>query len=167
MKSNQIKQTFESIQADSNLADRVLNTAAGEPLHRKGPREASLCCRNRVSCRSVGDRRGRLRSYQFQLFCLSLGETTATGIPLPGPTAAHRELNIPTPESLVMVSRPKAWKAQSRRLTLSVEGNGYTLDIHEWHRPKRLRSRDVTLSIQMELTTTSQQQRLANLFSNG
>ena len=36
MKSNQIKQAFESIQADSNLADRVLNTAAGEPLHRKG-----------------------------------------------------------------------------------------------------------------------------------
>ena len=36
MKSNQIKQAFESIQADSDLADRVLNTAAGEPLHRKG-----------------------------------------------------------------------------------------------------------------------------------
>ena len=34
MKSNQIKQAFESIQADSDLADRVLNTAAGEPLQR-------------------------------------------------------------------------------------------------------------------------------------
>ena len=37
------------------------------------------------------------------------------GIPLPGQTAAHRGLSIPTPESLVMASRPKAWKAQSRR----------------------------------------------------
>lgn len=36
MKSNQIKQAFESVQADSDLADRVLYAAAGEPLHRKG-----------------------------------------------------------------------------------------------------------------------------------
>ena len=36
MKSNQIKQAFESVQADSDLADRVLYAAAGEPLRRKG-----------------------------------------------------------------------------------------------------------------------------------
>ena len=36
MKSNQIKQAFESIKADSDLADRVLYAAAGEPLRRKG-----------------------------------------------------------------------------------------------------------------------------------
>ena len=29
MKSNQIKQAFESIQADSDLADRVIDAAAG------------------------------------------------------------------------------------------------------------------------------------------
>ena len=36
MKSNQIKQAFESIQADSDLADRVLNAAEGEPLRKRG-----------------------------------------------------------------------------------------------------------------------------------
>lgn len=36
MKSNQIKQAFESIQADSDLADRVIDAAAGKPLRRKG-----------------------------------------------------------------------------------------------------------------------------------
>ena len=64
------------------------------------------------------------------------GETTATGIPLPGPTAAHRELNIPTPESLAMASRPKAWKAQSRRLICPSRATAIRLISMRWQSTK-------------------------------
>ena len=93
MKSNQIKQAFESVQADSDLADRVLYAAAGEPLRRKG----------------------HAKPLYVAVILPLPGETMATESPLPGLKVARRGLNIPTPESLVMVSRPKAWRVQYRR----------------------------------------------------
>ena len=135
MKSNQIKQTFESIQADSNLADRVLNTAAGEPLHRKGHAKplyvAVIGCL--VGVLATG---GVATQLSIPAILPQLGETTATGIPLPGPTAAHRELNIPTPESLAMASRPKAWKAQSRRLICPSRATAIRLISMRWQSTK-------------------------------
>ena len=115
MKSNQIKQAFESVQADSDLADRVLYAAAGEPLRRKGHAKplyvAVIGCLAGVLATG-----GVAYAVVNSSYFASAGETTATGIPLPGPTEAHRELNIPTPESSVMASRPKAWRAQFRKL---------------------------------------------------
>lgn len=129
MKSNQIKQAFESIQADSNLADRVLNTAAGEPLHRKGHAK-SLCCRNRMSRRSVGDRRGRLRRYQFQLFCLSLGKPRQWGFHYLDQRRLIGAKYTYTREFGDGIA-PQSLEGAVQKVNLSVEGNGYTLDIHE------------------------------------
>ena len=81
MKSNQIKQAFESVQADSDLADRVLYAAAGEPLRRR-VREASVCCRDRMLA-GVLATGGVAYAVVNSSYFASAGETTATGIPLP------------------------------------------------------------------------------------
>lgn len=72
MKSNQIKQAFESIQADSDLADRVIDAAAGKPLRRKGHAKplyvAVIGCLAGVLATG-----GSPTPLSIQLFCLSTG----------------------------------------------------------------------------------------------
>ena len=77
MKSNQIKQAFESIQADSDLADRVLNSAAGEPLHRKGHAKPLYVAV--IGCLVGVLATGGVAYAVIQLFCLSLGKSRQWG----------------------------------------------------------------------------------------
>lgn len=81
MKSNQIKQAFESIQADSDLADRVIDAAAGKPLRRKGHAKplyvAVIGCLAGVLATG-----GVAYAVVNSSYFASARETTAMGIPL-------------------------------------------------------------------------------------
>ena len=135
MKSNQIKQAFESVQADSDLADRVLYAAAGEPLRRKGHAKplyvAVIGCLAGVLATG-----GVAYAFVNSSYFASAWGNHGNGDSIPGPTAAHRELNIPTPESLAMASRPKAWKAQSRRLICPSRATAIRLISMRWQSTK-------------------------------
>ncbi len=55
----------------------------------------------------------------------------ATGIPLPGPTAVHRGLKYTYTREFGDGIAPQSLEGTVQKVNLSVEGNGYTLDIHE------------------------------------
>ncbi len=103
--------------------------AVGEPLRRKGHAKPYVAA-HRMPCRSAGDRRGRLRRRQFQLFCLCLCPP-ATGIPITRTNGGSSGTKYTYKRVLAMASRPKSLEGAVQEVNLSVEGNGYTLDIHE------------------------------------
>ena len=83
-----------------------------------------------MPCRSAGDRRGRLRRRQFQLFCLCPGKPRQRGF--------HYRTNGGSSGTKYTYTRefgdgiaPQSLEGAVQEVNLSVEGNGYTLDIHE------------------------------------
>ena len=128
MKSNQIKQAFESIQADSDLADRVLNTAAGEPLHRKGHAKplyvAVIGCLAGVLA-TGGVAYAVVNSSYFASAWGNHGKsiTWTQG----GSSGTKYTYTREFGDGIA----PQSLEGSVQKVNLSVEGNGYTLDIHD------------------------------------
>lgn len=130
MKSNQIKQAFESIQADSNLADRVLNTAAGEPLHRKGNAKplyvAVIGCLAGVLA-TGGVAYAVVNSSYFASAWGNHGNGDSITWTNGGSSGTKYTYTREFGDGIA----PQSLEGAVQEVNLSVEGNGYTLDIHE------------------------------------
>ena len=130
MKSNQIKQAFESIQADSNLADRVLNTAAGEPLHRKGHAKplyvAVIGCLVGVLA-TGGVAYAVINSSYFASAWGNHGNGDSITWTNGGSSGTQYTYTREFGDGIA----PQSLEGTVQKVDLSVEGNGYTLDIHE------------------------------------
>lgn len=130
MKSNQIKQAFESIQADSNLADRVLNTAAGEPLHRKGRAKplyvAVIGCLVGVLA-TGGVAYAVINSSYFASAWGNHGNGDSITWTNGGSSGTKYTYTREFGDGIA----PQSLEGAVQEVNLSVEGNGYTLDIHE------------------------------------
>lgn len=130
MKSNQIKQAFESIQADSNLADRVLNTAAGEPLHRKGHAKplyvAVIGCLVGVLA-TGGVAYAVINSSYFASAWGNHGNGDSITWTNGGSSGTKYTYTREFGDGIA----PQSLEGAVQEVNLSVEGNGYTLDIHE------------------------------------
>lgn len=130
MKSNQIKQAFESIQADSDLADRVLNTAAGEPLHRKGHAKplyvAVIGCLVGVLA-TGGVAYAVINSSYFASAWGNHGNGDSITWTNGGSSGTKYTYTREFGDGIA----PQSLEGAVQEVNLSVEGNGYTLDIHE------------------------------------
>lgn len=130
MKSNQIKQAFESIQADSDLADRVLNTAAGEPLHRKGHAKplyvAVIGCLVGVLA-TGGVAYAVINSSYFASAWGNHGNGDSISWTNGGSSGTKYTYTREFGDGIA----PQSLEGAVQEVNLSVEGNGYTLDIHE------------------------------------
>ena len=130
MKSNQIKQAFESIQADSDLADRVLNTAAGEPLHRKGHAKplyvAVIGCLAGVLA-TGGVAYAVVNSRYFASAWGNHGNGDSITWTNGGSSGTKYTYTREFGDGIA----PQSLEGAVQEVNLSVEGNGYTLDIHE------------------------------------
>ena len=130
MKSNQIKQAFESIQADSNLADRVLNTAAGEPLHRKGHAKplyvAVIGCLVAVLA-TGGVAYAVVNSSYFASAWGNHGNGESITWTQGGSSGTKYTYTREFGDGIA----PQSLEGTVQKVNLSVEGNGYTLDIHD------------------------------------
>ena len=130
MKSNQIKQAFESIQADSDLADRVLNTAAGEPLHRKGHAKplyvAVIGCLAGVLA-TGGVAYAVVNSSYFASAWGNHGNGESITWTQGGSSGTKYTYTREFGDGIA----PQSLEGSVQKVNLSVEGNGYTLDIHD------------------------------------
>lgn len=130
MKSNQIKQAFESVQADSDLADRVLNAAAGEPLHRKGHAKplyvALLGCLAGVLA-TGGVAYAVVNSSYFASAWGNHGNGESVTWTNGGSSGTKYTYTREFGDGIA----PQSLEGSVQKVNLSVEGNGYTLDIHE------------------------------------
>lgn len=130
MKSNQIKQAFESIQADSDLADRVLNTVAGEPLHRKGHAKplyvAVIGCLAGVLA-TGGVAYAVINSSYFASAWGNHGNGDSITWTNGGSSGTKYTYTREFGDGIA----PQSLEGAVQEVNLSVEGNGYTLDIHE------------------------------------
>lgn len=130
MKSNQIKQAFESVQADSDLADRVLNAAAGEPLRRRGHAKplyiAVIGCLAGVLA-TGGVAYAVVNSSYFASAWGNHGNGDSISWTNGGSSGAEYTYSREFGDGIA----PQSLEGAVQEVNLSVEGNGYTLDIHE------------------------------------
>lgn len=130
MKSNQIKQAFESIQADSDFADRVIDAAAGEPLHRKGHAKplyvALLGCLAGVLA-TGGVTYAVVNSSYFASAWGNHGNGESVTWTNGGSSGTKYTYTREFGDGIA----PQSLEGSVQKVNLSVEGNGYTLDIHE------------------------------------
>ncbi len=130
MKSNQIKQAFESIQADSDLADRVIDAAAGEPLHRKGHARplyvAVIGCLAGVLT-TGGVAYAVVNSSYFASAWGNHGNGESVTWTNGGSSGTKYTYTREFGDGIA----PQSLEGAAQKVNLSVEGNGYTLDIHE------------------------------------
>ena len=130
MKSNQIKQAFESIQADSDLADRVIDAAAGEPLHRKGHAKplyvAVIGCLAGVLA-TGGVAYAVINSSYFASAWGNHGNGDSITWTNGGSSGTKYTYTREFGDGIA----PQSLEGAVQKVNLSVEGNGYTLDIHE------------------------------------
>lgn len=130
MKSNQIKQAFESVQADSDLADRVLNAAAGEPLRRKGHAKplyvAVIGCLAGVLA-TGGVAYAVINSSYFASAWGNHGNGDSITWTNGGSSGTKYTYTREFGDGIA----PQSLEGAVQEVNLSVEGNGYTLDIHE------------------------------------
>lgn len=130
MKSNQIKQAFESVQADSDLADRVLYAAAGEPLRRKGHAKplyvAVIGCLAGVLA-TGGVAYAVVNSSYFASAWGNHGNGESVTWTNGGSSGTKYTYTREFGDGIA----PKSMEGAVQKVNLSVEGNGYTLDIHE------------------------------------
>lgn len=130
MKSNQIKQAFESIQADSNLADRVLNAAEGEPLRKRGHAKplyvAVIGCLAGVLA-TGGVAYAVINSSYFASAWGNHGNGDSITWTNGGSSGAKYTYTREFGDGIA----PQSLEGTVQKVNLSVEGNGYTLDIHE------------------------------------
>ena len=130
MKSNQIKQAFESIQADSDLADRVIDAAAGEPLRRKGHAKplyvAVIGCLAGVLA-TGGVAYAVINSSYFASAWGNHGNGDSITWTNGGSSGTKYTYTREFGDGIA----PQSLEGAVQEVNLSVEGNGYTLDIHE------------------------------------
>lgn len=130
MKSNQIKQAFEPVQADSDLADRVLNAAAGEPLHRKGHAKplyvAVIGCLAGVLA-TGGVAYAVVNSSYFASAWGNHGNGESVTWTNGGSSGTKYTYTREFGDGIA----PQSLEGAVQKVNLSVEGNGYTLDIHD------------------------------------
>ena len=130
MKSNQIKQAFESVQADSDLADRVLYAAAGEPLRRKGHAKplyvAVIGCLAGVLA-TGGVAYAVVNSSYFASAWGNHGNGESITWTQGGSSGTKYTYTREFGDGIA----PQSLGGSVRKVNLSVEGNGYTLDIHD------------------------------------
>lgn len=130
MKSNQIKQAFESVQADSDLADRVLDTAAGEPLRRKGHAKplyvAVVGCL--VGVLATG---GAAYAVVNSSYFASAWGNHGNGDSITWTNGGSSGTKYTYTREFGGGIAPQSLEGTVQKVNLSVEGNGYTLDIHE------------------------------------
>ena len=130
MKSNQIKQAFESIQADSDLADRVIDAAAGEPLHRKGHAKplyvAVIGCLAGVLA-TGGVAYAVVNSSYFASAWGNHGNGESITWTQGGSSGTKYTYTREFGDGVA----PQSLEGSVQKVNLSVEGNGYTLDIHD------------------------------------
>lgn len=130
MKSNQIKQAFESIQADSDLADRVIDAAAGEPLHRKGHAKplhvAVIGCLAGVLA-TGGVAYAVVNSSYFASAWGNHGNGESVTWTQGGSSGTKYTYTREFGDGIA----PQSLEGSVQKVNLSVEGNGYTLDIHD------------------------------------
>ena len=130
MKSNQIKRAFESVQADSDLADRVLNTAAGEPLHRKGHAKplyvAVIGCL--VGVLATG---GVAYAVVNSRYFASAWGNHGNGDSITWTNGGSSGTKYAYTREFGDGIAPQSLEGAVQKVNLSVEGNGYTLDIHD------------------------------------
>lgn len=130
MKSNQIKQAFESIQADSDLADRVLYAAAGEPLRRKGHAKplyvAVVGCL--VGVLATG---GVAYAVVNSRYFASAWGNHGNGDSITWTNGGSSGTKYTYTREFGDGIAPQSLEGAVQEVNLSVEGNGYTLDIHE------------------------------------
>lgn len=130
MKSNQIKQAFESVQADSDLADRVIDAAAGEPLHRKGHAKplyvAVIGCLAGVLA-TGGVAYAVINSSYFASAWGNHGNGDSITWTNGGSSGTKYTYTREFGDGIA----PQSLEGAVQEVDLSVEGNGYTLDIHE------------------------------------
>lgn len=130
MKSNQIKQAFESVQVDSDLADRVLNAAAGERLPRKGHAKplyvAVIGCLAGVLA-TGGVAYAVINSSYFASAWGNHGNGDSITWTNGGSSGTKYTYTREFGDGVA----PQSLEGAVQEVNLSVEGNGYTLDIHE------------------------------------
>lgn len=130
MKSNQIKQAFESIQADSDLADRVIDAAAGEPLHRKGHAKplyvAVIGCLAGVLA-TGGVAYAVVNSSYYASAWGNHGNGESITWTQGGSSGTKYTYTREFGDGIA----PQSLEGAVQKVNLSVEGNGYTLDIHD------------------------------------
>ena len=130
MKSNQIKQAFESIQADSDFADRVLNASAGEPVRRKGHVKplyvAVIGCLAGVLA-TGGVAYAVVNSSYFASAWGNHGNGDSISWTNEGSSGTKYTFTREFGDGIA----PQSLGGAVQEVNLSVEGNGYTLDIHE------------------------------------
>ena len=130
MKSNQIKQAFESIQADSDLADRVLNAAEGEPLRKRGHAKplyvAVIGCLVGVLA-TGGVAYAVINSSYFASAWGNHGNGDSITWTNGGSSGTKYTYTREFGDGIA----PQSLEGAVQEVNLSVEGNGYTLDIHE------------------------------------
>ena len=130
MKSNQIKQAFESVQADSDLADRVIDAAAGEPLHRKGHAKplyvAVIGCLAGVLA-TGGVAYAVVNSSYFASAWGNHGNGKSITWTQGGSSGTKYTYTREFGDGIA----PQSLEGSVQKVNLSVEGNGYTLDIHD------------------------------------
>ena len=130
MKSNQIKQAFESVQADSDLADRVLYAAAGEPLRRKGHAKplyvAVIGCLAGVLA-TGGVAYAVVNSSYFASAWGNHGNGESITWTQGGSSGTKYTYTREFGDGIA----PQSLEGSVHKVNLSVEGNGYTLDIHD------------------------------------
>ena len=130
MKSNQIKQAFESVQADSDLADRVLNAAAGEPLRKRGHAKplyvAVIGCLAGVLA-TGGVAYAVINSSYFASAWGNHGNGDSITWTQGGSSGTENTYTREFGDGIA----PQSLEDAVQEVNLSVEGNGYTLDIHE------------------------------------
>ena len=130
MKSNQIKQAFESVQADSDLADRVLYAAAGEPLRRKGHAKplyvAVIGCLAGVLA-TGGVAYAVVNSSYFASAWGNHGNGKSITWTQGGSSGTKYTYTREFGDGIA----PQSLEGSVQKVNLSVEGNGYTLDIHD------------------------------------
>ena len=130
MKSNLIKQAFESVQADSDLADRVLNAAAGEPLRKRGHAKplyvAVIGCLAGVLA-TGGVAYAVVNSSYFASAWGNHGNGESITWTQDGSSGTKYTYTREFGDGIA----PQSLEGAVQKVNLSVEGNGYTLDIHE------------------------------------
>lgn len=130
MKSNQIKQAFESVQADSDLADRVLYAAAGEPLRRRGHAKplyvAVIGCLAGVLA-TGGVAYAVVNSSYFASAWGNHGNGESITWTQGGSSGTKYTYTREFGDGIA----PQSLEGSVQKVNLSVEGNGYTLDIHD------------------------------------
>ena len=130
MKSNQIKQAFESVQADSDLAERVLYAAAGEPLRRKGhakPLYAAV-----IGCLAgVLATGGVAYAVVNSRYFASAWGNHGNGDSISWTNGGSSGTKYTYTREFGDGTAPQSLEGAVQEVNLSVEGNGYTLDIHQ------------------------------------